>query len=137
MSYGVSAALQAAIYAQLRNDPALAALVGSAIYDNAPPGLTSPGTYVSLGPEDVRAASDATGHGALHEIRVSVVTDAAGFLAAKDVAVAVSDALVDAPLSMSRGTLVYLNFHRARARRVQAADVRRIDLYFRARVQES
>lgn len=136
MSYGVSAALQQAVYQALLADPALGALVGTAIYDAVPPGIVS-GTYVSLGPEDVRDASDGTGDGALHEIVVSVVTDAAGFGAAKDAAAAVSDALTGATLTLSRGTLIYLNFYRARARRVQNADMRRIDLRFRARVQDS
>jgi Protein of unknown function (DUF3168) len=136
MTYGVAVALQQAVYQALQADSALTGLVGAAIYDAVPPGIVS-GTYVSLGPEDVREASDKTGHGALHEITVSVVTDAAGFSAAKQVATAVSDVLVDATLPLARGALVYLNFHRARARRVQDADVRRIDLKFRARVQDS
>ena len=135
MTYGVAAALQQAVYQILQADPELTALVGDAVYDAVPPGFVS-GTYVSLGPEDVREASDKTGHGALHEITVSVVTDSAGFSAAKAVATAVSDALVDTTLALTRGTLVYLNFHRARARRVQDADMRRIDLKFRARVQD-
>lgn len=136
MSYGVSAALQRAVYQRLQADTALTALVGAAVYDAAPPGIVT-GTYVSLGPEDVSEKSDMTGRGALHEIIVSVVTDAAGFAAAKEVAATVSDALIDATLILARGHLVYLNFHRARARRVQDADVRRIDLFFRARVQDS
>jgi hypothetical protein len=135
MSYGVAVALQQAVYQALQADSALSTLVGSAIYDAVPPGIVS-GTYVSLGPEDVREASDMTGHGAVHEITVSVVTDAAGFASAKAVATAVSDALVGAEFGLARGALVYLNFHRARARRVQDADVRRIDLKFRARVQD-
>ncbi|GKY88730.1 DUF3168 domain-containing protein [Sinisalibacter aestuarii] len=136
MSYGVAVALQQAVYQALVADPVLGGLVAGAIYDAVPPGIVS-GTYVSLGPEDVREASDKTGHGALHEITVSVVTDAAGFSTAKEVATAVSDALVDAELPLARGALVYLNFYRARARRVQDADMRRIDLKFRARVQDS
>lgn len=136
MSYGVSAALQAAVFQALAGDAVLTGLVGSAIYDAAPPGIVS-GTYVSLGPEEVLDASDATGHGAVHQITVSVVTDAAGFAQAKQAAAAVSDALVDASLTLSRGVLVALNFHRAVAKRVQDADVRRIDLIFRARVCDS
>lgn len=136
MSYGVSAALQQAVYQRLTADSTLAMLVSGAIYDAVPAGIIT-GTYVSLGPEDVREKSDMTGHGALHEITVSVVTDAAGFQGAKEVAAAVSDALVDATLILARGTLVYLNFHRARARRVEDADVRRIDLTFRARVDDN
>lgn len=136
MSYGVSAALQQAVYQRLQADVTLAGLVGSAIFDAAPPGAVS-GTYVSLGPEDVSERSDVTGHGALHEITVSVVTGAAGFRPAKDVAAAVSDALIDATLVLARGTLIYLNFHRARAHRVKDADLRRIDLRFRARIQDT
>ena len=136
MSYGVSAALQQAVYQRLTADTTLDGLVSGAIYDSAPPGIVT-GTYVSLGPEDVRERSDVTGHGALHEFTISVVTDAAGFQQAKDVAVAISDALVDATLILARGALVYLNFHRARARRVEDDDIRRIDLVFRARVQDN
>ncbi len=135
MSYGVSLALQEAVYQRLVADTALDALVNGAIFDAVPPGIVN-GTYVSLGPEEVREASDKTGHGALHEITISVVTDAAGFQQAKQAAAAVSDALVDAQLTLARGQLVSLMFHRARARRVQDADVRRIDLRFRARVQD-
>lgn len=136
MSYGTALALQQAIYQRLTADSSLSSLVGTAIYDAVPPGLTGV-TYVALGPEDVRDAADGSDHGALHEVTISVVSDAAGFTTAKQVAAAVSDALVDASLILSRGKLVSLNFHRARARRVQDADMRRIDLRFRARVEDS
>lgn len=134
MSYGIGAALQAAVYQRLSADPALGALVGGAIFDAVPPGTVA-GTYVSLGPEDVRDASDATGAGAEHDFVVSVVTDEAGFQAAKTVAAAVSDALAGAALVLARGRLVGLWFLRARARRVETGALRRIDLTFRARVE--
>lgn len=133
MSYGVAAALQGAIYQRLMADGALDALIGSAIYDAAPPGTTV-GTYVSIGPEVVRDASTQTDRGAFHEFSVSVVSDDAGFQKAKTVAAAVSDALTGATLILARGRLVGLWFLRGRARRVEEADVRRIDLFFRARV---
>jgi len=136
MTYAVAAALQKAVYERLSTDAGVVGLVADAVYDAVPPGMVR-GTYVSLGPEDVRDASDDTGYGAWHEITVSVVTDEAGFSGAKQVATAVSDALVDAPLTLDRGSLVALNFFRARARRVQDADVRRIDLRFRARVEDN
>ncbi|MAM61058.1 DUF3168 domain-containing protein [Maritimibacter sp. UBA3975] len=136
MSYGTALALQEAIYQRLTADSTLAGLVGGAIYDAVPPGLTNV-TYVALGPEDVRDAADMSGQGALHEVTVSIVSDSAGFATAKEVAGAVSDALLDAPLTLTRGVLVALNFYRARARRVQDADMRRIDLRFRARVEDS
>ena len=136
MSYGVSAALQAAVYQHLTADAALAGLVGSAIYDALPSG-TLPTTYVTLGPESVREKSDKTGQGALHSFTVSVVTDSAGFQAAKDVAAAISDALVDADLALTRGSLVYLTFDRAVAKLEGTGTQRRIDLRFRARVEDN
>jgi len=135
MSYGVSAALQAAIYQALVADSALASLVGTDIYDAFPSG-TLPALYVALGPELVKDRSDKTGNGALHEFTVSVVTDSAGFSTAKQAAAAVSDVLVDADLTLSRGALVALNFFRAKAVRVGSADERRIDLTFKAIVQD-
>ncbi len=135
MSYAASAALQQAVYQRLTGDAALEALVGGEIYDAAPAG-TLPETYVTLGPEDVRARSDGSGEGAWHRFIVSVVTEGAGFQTAKDVAGAVSDALVGADLQLSRGRLVDLQFFRARARRERADALRRIDLTFRARVED-
>lgn len=135
MSYGVGAALQSAVYQRLIADGAVNALVSGAIHDSIPPGTVT-GTYVAIGPEDVRDASDQVGRGAVHEFTVSVVTDQPGFLGAKTVAAAVSDALTGAPLPLTRGRLVGLWFLSARARRVEKADVRRIDLTFRARVED-
>ncbi|WP_281967060.1 DUF3168 domain-containing protein [Roseovarius nanhaiticus] len=134
MSYGGSAALQSAVYGQLMGDADLSALVSGAIYD-APPAGTLPPLYVTLGPEDVRDRSDATGGGAWHRFTVSVMSDAAGFAAAKAAAAAVSDALSDAELSLDRGHLAGLHFYRARARRDGA--LRRIDLTFRARISDA
>ncbi|MCV2880980.1 DUF3168 domain-containing protein [Actibacterium sp. XHP0104] len=136
MSYGAAAALQAAVFQRLAADAPLAGVVGGAIYDAVPPGEL-PETYVSLGPEEARDRSDATGGGALHFFTISVVTTAAGFANAKAAAAAVSDALVDAPLVLSRGVLVGLGFEKARARRVQEGDTRRIDLTFRARIDDN
>ena len=135
MSYGVSAALQTAVFQALSGDVTLNGLVGNAIYDAAPTG-TVPALYVSLGPEDVIDASDKTGQGARHEFVVSVVSDTAGFLTAKSVGAAISDVLVDADLTLSRGTLIGLYFVSAKARRVQDSDVRRIDIRFMARVED-
>ena len=135
MSYGMAAALQEGVYQRLSGDAALTALVGAAIFDTVPPGEV-PGTYVSLGSEDARDRSDQTGGGAEHRFVVSVVTDAAGFLTATQAAAAISDALLDAPMTLSRGRLVALSFLRARARRARQGEARRIDLTFRARVDD-
>ena len=132
MSYGQAAALQAAVYQHLT---ALPALAGVAVVDAIPNGQ-SPGTFVLIGTEEVRDLSDASGSGAEHRFAVSVISEAAGFHAAKDLAVAISDALNDASLILSRGRLVGLWFQRATARRRDDGRVRRIDMTFRARVED-
>lgn len=135
MSYGVSAALQRAVFGQLAGDAALTSLVGAEIYDALPTGPL-PQLYVVLGGEDVRDASDKTGAGAEHTFTVTVVTESAGFATAKEAAAAVSDALVDAPLLLDRGQLVALNFYKAKAARVGTGAMRQINLMFRARVAD-
>ncbi len=130
MSYGAAAALQAAIYQRL-----VAQIAGVPVFD-APPDGAGAGTFVLIGPEDVADASDKSGNGADHRLSISVITDAAGFLAAKAVAGAVSDALVGAALTPTRGRVVSLRFVRAVARRLNEGEARRIDMTFRARVQD-
>ncbi|MDZ4095845.1 MAG: DUF3168 domain-containing protein [Paracoccaceae bacterium] len=132
MSYGVAAALQAAIYQRLT---AATALTGVPVLDAVPPGAGT-GTFVLIGPEDVADQSDKTGGGAEHRLLISVVSDGAGFQEAKTVAVAISDALIDAQLVLGRGRLVGLRFVKAQARRRDEGRVRRIDLTFRARVED-
>lgn len=130
MSYALSAPLQAAVYARLAADPALAAIVGGHVYDAVPTG-TVPPLYVALGPERARDRSDGTGTGARHDITVSVVTAAAGFAEAKAAAGAISDALHGATPALARGRVISITFRRARAAREQAGALRRIDLTFR------
>lgn len=135
MSYGGAAALQAAIYQRLLAHDPLTALVGTAIHDAVPPGQ-APGTYVLIGPEEVRDASDRSGPGAEHMLTVSVMTGRAGFAEAKAAAVAVSDALAGAELVLARGRLVGLWFVRAKAARAGGeGGARRIEMTFRARVE--
>lgn len=136
MSYAVSAALQAAVFQQLSGDAALGAIVGSAIYDAIPSG-SLPSIYVALGSETARDRSDKSGGGAAHDLNVSVITDAPGFQQAKEAAAAISDALVDADLALSRGQLVGLWFLRAKAKRDTSDGTRRIDMIFRARVEDN
>lgn len=136
MSYAVSAALQEAVYQQLAGDAGLGAIVGSAIYDAIPSG-SLPSIYVTLGSETVRDRSDKSGDGADHDFAVSVVTGAQGFSQAKAAAAAVNDALGDAALSLSRGRLVGLWFRKAKATRDAGDGTRRIDLIFRARVEDN
>lgn len=135
MSYGMSQALQEAVYRQLSEHPGVQATVGEHVYDTVPAGI-QPGLYVVLGSEKVRDASDADGAGSIHELTVSVLTDAAGFSQAKRAAGAASDALHDAELTLTRGRVLAMRFHKATAARVGSADRRRIDLIFHARLSD-
>lgn len=129
MSYGATAALQAAVFGALSEDSAVSTLSGGAIYDALPPGPV-PDLYVSLGPERVRDRSDKTGDGALFDFPIIVTSEGAGFQTAKTLAAAISDALDRADLTLSRGHLVHMTFLRARARRVGRG--REIEIWFRA-----
>ncbi|MCP1167899.1 DUF3168 domain-containing protein [Limimaricola litoreus] len=131
MSYAMAEALQTAIFARLKAHVPLTDMLGEAIYDALPAGPLPP-LYAVLGAEKARDASDGTASGAAHEFTVSVVSDAAGFRAAKQAAAAISDALSGPPPELSRGRLVGLWFARARARREGSGDARRVDLTFRA-----
>lgn len=131
MTYRAAAALQAAIYAKL---VALPELAGLSVIDAMPAGGVG-GTFVLIGPEEVRDASDASGAGAEHRPVISVISDATGFLAAKAAAVAITDALEDLVLDPAVGRLVSMQFLRAVARRLEDGGVRRIDLTFRARIE--
>ncbi|MEL6641740.1 MAG: DUF3168 domain-containing protein, partial [Pseudomonadota bacterium] len=97
MTYALSSHLQTALFAALAAHTPLTDAVGSAIYD-APPTGPTPELYVAIGPEQVRDRSDKTGHGALHDVSISVVSDLTGFKRAKDVAGIISDLLHDADL---------------------------------------
>ena len=135
MSYGTAGALQAAVFQLLAADAGVTALVGAGVHDEMPPGPVS-GTFISLGEGETRDLSDKTGGIAEHRIGVSVISDAEGFAEAQAAAGAVSDALVDAAPPLSRGRVVSFGFLKARARRVRAGQLRRIDLTFRAIVED-
>jgi hypothetical protein len=131
MSYHAAVALQAAIYARLAG---FAGLAGVSIVDAMPAGAAL-GTFVLIGPEQVIDQSDKSGGGAEHRLEIAVISDASGFLTAKQVAGAVSQALVGAALTLATGRLVSIQFLRASARRLEAGDTRRIDMTFRARIE--
>ena len=131
MSYAGAAALQAGVYQWLTDWPALA---GVPVVDAVPSG-TAPDIYVLIGAEDARDTSDNSGAGAEHRLVLSVVSRAQGFAAAKGVAVSICDALAGQPPALARGRLVGMWFLQARAQRVNAGALRRIDLTFRARIE--
>jgi len=134
MTYALALPLQQAIYQHLSTDAALAAQVGTAIYDALPAGAL-PQTYVTLGQEDVQDRSDRSGAGARHMVEIAIHTDTAGFAGAKGIAATICDSLAAAQLTLSRGRLVGLWFDRAVANRTKSGG-RRIALRFAARVED-
>ncbi|MGY6549263.1 MAG: DUF3168 domain-containing protein [Roseinatronobacter sp.] len=134
MTYALAPALQTALFAHLDADPELGLMLSGALFDAIPP-ATPPATYALIGPEEVIERSDITGRGAEHRLVISVVSNATGFLTAKQIAARICD-LLDAPvLDLARGRLVGLWFDRAEARKIESDQTRRIDLRFRARVE--
>jgi hypothetical protein len=131
MSYAAAPALQSALFARLSG---AAALAGVAIVD-AQPVDPVPDTFVLIGPEEVSDASDKTGAGAEHRVTLSVVSRAAGFLAAKDIAAAICSAFEGPELALTEGRVVSIAFRRAVARRLDGGATRQIDLSFRIRIE--
>lgn len=129
MSYAASAALQSALYQHLTTAPALAAVP---VFDAQP--ASPPGTFVLIGPEEARSRPDAEGGVSEHRLTVSVITNESGFLAAKLIAVIISDRLDEGLPGLTRGRLISLHFEQARAKRLDQGQHRRIDLRFRASV---
>lgn len=136
MSYAVSEALQGAIYQALTEAPDVAAIVGNSVFDAGPTGEV-PDLYITLGPEDARARSDSTGMVTDHRLTIAVVGRVSGFSRLKAAAGAVTDCLHAASLPLARGRLVGLAFQGARARKRPAKEERRIDLTFRAIVEDN
>lgn len=135
MTYATGESLQTAIYAHLMSDPAVNELLAGAVFDDVP--IDAPDLLVAIGPDRARGIGDSGGAGTVHQMTVSVVTRREGYLAAKAVAVAVSDALSGTDLSLTRGRLVSLRFVRADAKRDKTEGVRRIDMIFRARTDDT
>ncbi|WP_370268220.1 DUF3168 domain-containing protein [Nioella sp.] len=133
MSYGMTAALQTAVYGRLSADAGLAAIVGGNVFDALPEG-PPPSLYVTLGPEKARDRSDGSFGGAEHDFSIAVTSSVAGFYQAKQAAAAISDALLGAPLTLARGRVGRVQFLRAQAAR--AGSDRRIEIWFRARLDE-
>ncbi|UOA32071.1 hypothetical protein DSM110093_01853 [Sulfitobacter sp. DSM 110093] len=136
MTYALSGVLQAAVYNLLQNDQGLTTLIGAAVFD-ALPGGDLPETYVLLGKETAKDASDPDGAGAEHRFVVSVVTSAPGFVTVKNVASVICDLLHGSVPVLSRGHIVDMAFQKATARRIDGAAGRQIDLQFRARLADA
>ena len=139
MSYALAGALQSAVYDSLITSVPVTDILGDAIYDAPPQGnaLDLPDTHAVIGEERVKDASTMTSVGAVHEFSVIVHTTLDGFAKAKEAAAAICDTLDDAALTLSRGSLINLQFLSARADRNTARRPRRVVLRFRAFVEDT
>jgi hypothetical protein len=132
MTFAVSQALQEAIFAHLNSDPQLSGRVHDALPSGGVPDL-----FVLLGETDVRDISDVSGTASEHLFTISVVSNHAGFSAAKAMAGTVCDLLDGTTLTLSRGRMTGMAFDRAKAKRAgRTGGKRRIDLRFRARLDD-
>jgi hypothetical protein len=139
VTYALSWPLQKAVYERLSADPAVAAIAPGRIFD-APPPLAGPAEeeplHAIIGDESVRDWSSAERGGAAHVLGVSVFAAERSFAEAKRLAGAISEALTRGGLAPERGRVVSLAFLSARTRREAKGRVRRIDLRFRALVED-
>lgn len=135
MSYAIAASLQRAIFARLAGEAEIIEIVGPNIYDAVPAG-TEPEVFVLIGEEAVRDRSTKTSDGAHHDFTVSVFADQHGFANSKALAAIICDSLLASDLPLDRGRVTGVWFRRARTRRGRAPDRRRIDLQFRAHVED-
>ena len=133
MTYALAAPLQEAVFERLTGEPSL---TGIPVFDAPPPGKP-PEIYVALGPEDVRDRSDNVGSAAQHRFSVTVIGDGGGFQRLKETAWAVEAALSAGRLVLSRGRVVLLRFERATARRDRNGTRRRIEMTFRALLDDN
>lgn len=139
MTYALSWPLQQGLYDLMCNDPTCAEAVGPRIFDAAPApdgsGL-SDDVYVTFGDEDVSDWSSGSTRGAVHLVRISVYAPRRGFGDAKQAASAISDAILNGSIPVTRGTVVNARFVDARTRREEDDSLRRIDLRFRITIQD-
>ncbi|MEM8870625.1 MAG: DUF3168 domain-containing protein [Pseudomonadota bacterium] len=139
MTYALSEALQTAVYARLTQDVPLMDLVGQDIYDAPQPMAPAdvPALHVTLGEERVSDGSTKTSVGAVHDFTVTVHARTEGFSRPKAAAAAVCEALLPADLTLSRGHLVDLRLLFARADRGRANAPRRVEMRFRAVLEDT
>lgn len=131
-----SAALQSGIYQTLSNATSISNLIGTNIFDAVPSGLVAE-TYVLIGEEKVISKADFNNGATRHDVTINVVSSASGFSDAKIVASEICNVLDGAAMVLSAGNLRNIQFRMARSRRDTGATERRIDLVFRALIDEA
>lgn len=111
-----AAALRAVLFTALKNDTPLAALLGGArIYDEPPREAAFP--YVTLGEATLADRSTSTEGGDEHGVTLHVWSRHGGHREAHEIAGALLEALIDAPLAPNGHRLANLRFITADVRR--------------------
>lgn len=134
MTYALAWPLQEALYQRIAADPACTQHFGARIYDAPLPfGVEDEpdGVYLILGDEEVSDWSTATDEGAVHVLTLAIHAPRRGFADAKRAAADVSDLLLGAEWTLSRGRVVNVRFVSARTRREDASSLRRIEMRLR------
>jgi hypothetical protein len=110
-----SLALQKAIVAALKADPAVVAVVGDRIYDNPP--TNPPFPYITIGPDDTLPDRANCYFGDDVTLQIDAWSRSPGFQEVKRAADAVRDALEDAPLTLDGFRLVDITLDAVRTLR--------------------
>ncbi len=140
MTYALSWPLQQGVFQLLSATPGVASLVGGRIYDAPLPTEAEAdpeALWVTIGDESVADWSTASDRGAAHDLTIAVHAPRRGFAEAKQAAGAISDALLDGQIAMSRGRAVQVRFTGARTRREEGDALRRIEMRFRVIVEDT
>lgn len=131
-----AAELQKAIFAKLRDDAALVALLGGQrIFDHAPADIAFP--YISFGRSSAYDWSTATELGSEHVVSLHVWSKAKGKKEALDIMERARALLHDQPLTLAGHKLVNLRLEFSEARFEEDHSVYRGALRFRAAVEIS
>lgn len=140
MTYALSWPLQQGVFELLSAAPGVALFVGGRIYDAPLPAEaeTDPGAlYITIGDESVADWSTGSDRGAVHDLTIAVHAPRRGFAEAKQAAGAISDALLNGQVAMSRGRAVQVRFLGARTRREEGDALRRVEMRFRVTVEDT
>ncbi|MYZ50468.1 DUF3168 domain-containing protein [Propylenella binzhouense] len=134
MTASPALALQAAAFAALAGDAALAGLLGGArIHDSVP--RNAPAPYVHLDEAILRDWSTGSEAGAEVRFAIAVITPADGRAQAFAIAERIRALLHDAPLALDGHRLVNLRHQATETKKVRDRTLRRADLTFRAVIE--
>lgn len=140
MTYALSWPLQEAIFAVICEDDLCNTFFDHRVFDAPPPfvGEAAPeGLYLTLGDEQAQDWSTGSDSGAVHIVTLTVHAPRRGFSDAKRAAAALSDALLRADFTLTRGRVVNARFVDAKTRRTEADALRQIEMRFRIIVEDT